>query len=154
MLADAFIASTDSEGITLLDLRWVGFGFPFSLFVLKCLILGEQVVDPSPPKTLAVAPSVWDTIYPSVIHPSARFTWHLWLERDCVEQTSIDWQQSRQYYAALMDPTAIWFWSAPKFLWYFLYLGSIPLSATWGGARWESSNSTRVLNLTNPTCLT
>ena len=37
-----------------------------------------------------------------------------------------------------------WFWSALGILFpqYPPYLVSLPLSATWGGARWETSNST------------
>jgi hypothetical protein len=38
-----------------------------------------------------------------------------------------------------------WFWSTLGILFsqYPLYLVSLPLFATWGGARWETSNSTR-----------
>ena len=49
----------------------------------------------------------------------------------------------------VMCTVAVDFWSAPGILFprYFPYLGGVPLSATWGGARWEnnSNNFTLVL---------
>ena len=45
----------------------------------------------------------------------------------------------------LLQGSSSLFWSAPSILfpWYLPYLVSIPLSATWGGTRWETSNSSR-----------